>query len=177
MSLYFITWNINKFNEAKAIIPELEQLKIDLPEIQDIDAKAIIEAKINEALKHKKWWWFVIEDISLYLDCLNWLPWPLIKRFLKKIWNEWLYQIAKNFNNYNVEAKCIVWYANYQNKIQFFEWIIKWSIVSPRWSDKFGFDMIFQPEWYEKTFSQMLVEEKNLISMRKLAFEKLKKVI
>lgn len=33
MSLYFITSNPNKFAEAKKVIPELEQLDIDLPEI------------------------------------------------------------------------------------------------------------------------------------------------
>jgi inosine/xanthosine triphosphate pyrophosphatase family protein len=64
MTIYFITGNKSKFTEGKAILPELEQLEIDLPEIQEIDARLIIEAK---------------EDTSLYLECLNGLPGPLIK--------------------------------------------------------------------------------------------------
>ena len=53
MSLYFITGNKNKFNEVSAILGNIEQLDIDLPEIQDRDAKNIIQAKLLEALKRK----------------------------------------------------------------------------------------------------------------------------
>ena len=35
--LYFITGNNNKFAEIKAIIPDIEQLELDLEEIQEID--------------------------------------------------------------------------------------------------------------------------------------------
>ena len=34
--IYFITGNEGKFKEAKAIMPEIEQLIIDLPEIQEL---------------------------------------------------------------------------------------------------------------------------------------------
>ncbi len=44
MKIQFITSNKNKFQEAKIIIPQLEQFEIDLPEIQEVDAKKIIEA-------------------------------------------------------------------------------------------------------------------------------------
>jgi inosine/xanthosine triphosphate pyrophosphatase family protein len=37
MSIYFITGNKNKFEEARKIIPDLEQLDIDLIEIQSND--------------------------------------------------------------------------------------------------------------------------------------------
>ena len=86
MNLYFITGNKNKFEEVKSILPNTEQLDIDLPEIQDIDAKIIIRAKLLAALKHKDGE-FIVEDTSLYLDCLGGLPGPLIKWFMKNMGN------------------------------------------------------------------------------------------
>ena len=53
MSLYFITTNADKFEEAKAIVPELEQLDIELPEIQELDPKLIIRKKLEAAFLHK----------------------------------------------------------------------------------------------------------------------------
>ena len=37
--LYFITGNEDKFREVKLLIPNIKQLDIDLPEIQDLDPK------------------------------------------------------------------------------------------------------------------------------------------
>ena len=44
----------------------------------------------------------------------------------------------------------------------------------PKGQYKFGWDPIFIPKGYKKTFGQMGPEEKNKISMRKLALEKLR---
>ena len=59
--LYFITGSQGKFREVKAILPEVEMLEMDLPEIQGIDAKKIIEAKLEEATKHHAGE-FIVED-------------------------------------------------------------------------------------------------------------------
>ena len=87
MALYFITGNKGKLVEVQEIISSVEQLDIDLPEIQDIDAQEIIRAKLEEAQKHHQGQ-FIVEDTSLYLDCLNGLPGPLIKWFMKTIGND-----------------------------------------------------------------------------------------
>jgi XTP/dITP diphosphohydrolase len=60
------------------------------------------------------------------------------------------------------------------DQIVFFEGEIKGKIVSPRGTGGFGWDQIFQPEGYDKTFGEMSLEEKNKISMRKQALTKLK---
>lgn len=172
MGLYFITSNENKFQEVKSIIPEIEQLDIKLPEIQDIDARKIIKAKLLEALKHKGGE-LIVEDTSLYFDCLNGLPGPLIKWFLETIGNEGLHDIAKNLGNNRAEAKTIIGYAE-GKKIHFFEGSIKGSIVKPKGDSNFGWDPIFQPLGFNKTFAEMTKDEKNSISMRRMALNKLK---
>jgi len=173
MRLYFITGNKNKLKEAKAILPDIEQLDIDLPEIQDIDAKEIIKAKLLEALNHKKAD-FIVEDTSLYFDCLNGLPGPLIKWFMQSIGNEGLFNLVEKLGNNKVEAKTIIGYAKSPEEIYYFEGVIKGIIVSPKGKSCFGWDPIFQPEGYSKSFAELTLEEKNNISMRVIALNKLK---
>ena len=82
--LYFVTGNPGKLAEIKSLLPEVEQLDIDLTEIQDIDARNIIREKLTEARRHQKGE-LLVEDTSLYLDCLNGFPGPLIKWLLGSI--------------------------------------------------------------------------------------------
>ena len=176
MALYFITGNKNKFSEVKAIIPNVEQLDIDLPEIQDIDAKKIIRAKLLEALNYKQAE-FIVEDTSLYLECLNGLPGPLIKWFMKTIGNDGLFNIAEKLGNNKAEAKTIIGYAKNPKEIYYFEGSVKGKIVSPRGKSGFGWDPIFQPEGFSKSFAELTPEEKNKISMRRIALSKLKEFL
>lgn len=176
MSLYFITGNKNKFEEARAIVGEIHQLDIDLPEIQDVDAKNIVRAKLLEAFNHKEEE-FIIEDTSLYLDCLNGLPGPLIKWFLKTIGNDGLFNIAEKLGNDKAEAKTIIGYAKNREEIYFFEGAVSGRIVAPSGESNFGWDPIFKPDGFDKTFAQMTKEEKNKISMRKMALEKFKEYV
>ena len=176
MALYFITGNRNKFEEAKSILSDLKQLDIDLPEIQEIDAHEIIKAKLCEALKHEKGE-LIVEDTSLYLDCLNGLPGPLIKWFLKTIGNEGLVNFVQKLGNDRAQARTIIGYAKNPEEIHFFEGVVRGIIVYPRDGTHFGWDPIFQPEGCTRTFSEMGPDEKNKISMRRMAFDKLKQFL
>jgi inosine triphosphate pyrophosphatase len=172
--LYFITGNKNKLVEARAILGEdLGHLDIDLPEIQEIDAHEIIKAKLEEARRHVEGE-FIIEDTSLYLDCLQGLPGPLIKWFLQSLGTERLAALTEKLGNNRATAKTIVGYAGKRNEIRFFEGSISGSIVRPSVSSAFGWDPIFLPDGHAKTFAEMEKDEKNQISMRRLALNELK---
>src|SRR3989344_8485655 len=165
MSIYLITGNKGKLAEVQSILGNVEALDIDLPEIQSLDAHEIIKAKLEEAQKHQTGE-FIVEDTSLYFQVLKGLPGPLIKWFMKTIGNEGLYKIAESFGNSSAEAKRIIVYSDAQGNISFFEGNIKGTIVSPR-GEGFGWDPIFQPEGYPKTFGELPPEAKNSFSMRK----------
>ena len=175
--IYFITNNEKKVAEIVQIIPCIEQMQIELEEIQELDARKIIEHKLLEAKKQfkEKNGAFIVEDTSLYLESMKGLPGPLIKWFLKTIGNKGLYDLTVKLKNNNAEARTVIG-CYYNGKIKYFQGIVKGHIVSPRGTG-FGWDEIFIPEGYDETFSEMTQEDKNEISMRGQAAEKLKKYI
>lgn len=172
-TIQFITGNEGKLKEVKAIISNVEGVKLDLPEIQDNNAEKIIEVKLLEAMKLARGL-LMAEDTSLYFECLNGLPGPLIKWFLEKLGNKGLYEIAEKFGNFNAEARTIIGYSDGSGQIRFFSGVIKGKIVSPKGNSGFGWDQIFQPDGYSKSFAELNSAEKNAISMRRIALEKLK---
>ncbi|MCX6214770.1 RdgB/HAM1 family non-canonical purine NTP pyrophosphatase [Spirosoma sp.] len=55
-----------------------------------------------------------------------------------------------------------------------FEGIIEGQIVTePRGSGGFGYDPVFQPDGYDRTFAEMTIDEKGLISHRSRALAKM----
>ncbi|MCC7356722.1 MAG: non-canonical purine NTP pyrophosphatase [Candidatus Doudnabacteria bacterium] len=169
----FITGNANKFAEVNALMPgQVEQLVIDLPEIQDIDPHVIIRAKLQAAFEHASGQ-FMVEDVSLRLDCINGLPGPLIKWFLKAMGPDGIADIATKLGNNRAEAFVVIGYASNPEDIHFFEGSVAGTIVNPKVVSKFGWDGIFMPDGYDKTFAEMTSEEKNAISHRKIAVTKL----
>ena len=50
-------------------------------------------------------------------------------------------------------------------------------IENPRGFDGFGYDPIFRPDGYDITYAEMTLEEKNSMSHRALAMEKMKNIL
>jgi len=173
MTLYFITGNKNKLREFQAILPDIKQLEVDLPEIQDTDPHVIVREKLLAALSHKHEH-FVVEDTSLCLDALGGLPGPFIKWFLKTIGNQGLYEITQKMGNTRAYARAIIGYAQSPSDIHYFEGSMSGTIVAPRGKNTFGWDTIFQPDGYEKTYAELTSDEKNAISHRGKALAQLK---
>lgn len=170
--LQFITGNYNKFAEVQAIIPEIEQLDIDLPEIQSLDPQEIVAFKLKAAAEQVQGN-FIVEDTSLYLEGLHGLPGPFIRWFMKAMGREGLAKIAIESGNPRAEAKTIIGYMDDEGNTHYFEGSIKGEIVMPLGETSFGWDPIFMPDGYDLTFAEMGITEKNEISMRRQAAQKL----
>ncbi|MDO8649972.1 MAG: non-canonical purine NTP pyrophosphatase [Candidatus Berkelbacteria bacterium] len=173
MPLIFVTSSTSKLAELSSIVPNVEHLEMDLPEIQHIDPKVVIESKIKEALKSRKGE-FIVEDTSLYFDSLNGLPGPLIKWFMKALGNEGLATMVRKLDNSKAVAKTLIGYGKSATEIEYFEGAVEGMIVEPRGAQGFGWDAIFLPDGHDKTFAEMSQEEKNSLSMRKVAAIKLR---
>lgn len=170
--IYFITGNEKKFMEMKAILPEIERLDIDLPEIQDLDPHAIIRAKLEEALRHHNGE-FIVEDTSVSMECLNGLPGPFIKWFLQTVGARGLADLTEKFGNERATVTIIIGYAKSAEDIRFFEGMVHGRIVSPRGERGFGWDPIFQPDGSDQTYAEMGPDEKSKISPRRIALDQL----
>lgn len=177
MSIYFISGNKHKYGELKAVLPDLEMRSIDLPEIQETDPKAIIKAKLEEAMKYCDEP-MIVEDTSLYFEAMGGkLPGPLIKWFVESIGSEGLVNLAQKLGNIKATAKTVIGYAPNKEEMYFFEGAVEGEIVSPRVDSAFGWDPIFKPNGYEETFAEMGTDQKNQISQRRLAAEELKRFL
>lgn len=170
--IYFVTGNAKKFTEMKRQISDLEQLDIDLPEIQSMDPHVIIKEKLKAALKHHSGP-IIVEDQSLWFDCLNGFPGPLIKWLLDTVEKADIAKIPEPFGDFGVEAKAIIGYAKNPNDIHYFEGSVHGKLVQPRGDNGFSWDVIFQPDGDTRTFAEMTGEEKDQYSMRAKAAQKL----
>lgn len=174
MNISFITGNQGKLREAQELLPDIQGIDLDLVEIQELDATKIIRAKLAEAQRSHTGR-FIVEDTSLSLDDMHGLPGQLVKWFLQSIGIEGIYQLAQTLRSARATARTFIGYANEHGKVAFFEGTISGMIVSPRGTNGFGWDAIFQPDHSFKTFAEMTPEEKQQFSMRRLAIEQLKR--
>jgi non-canonical purine NTP pyrophosphatase (RdgB/HAM1 family) len=176
--LTLVTGNKNKAQEIAALLPGIKILDIDLPELQELDNKKIIHAKIQAALEHTQGP-IIVDDGGLYLDCLGGqLPGPLIKWFMKTMKNTGLFAIADRLGNYGARATCIIGFARNAQDIHFFEGSMRGTLVAEQPNTPgFGWDTVFIPEGYQHTFANFDLTTKNSMSMRAQALNELKKFL
>ncbi|XP_017781072.1 PREDICTED: inosine triphosphate pyrophosphatase-like [Nicrophorus vespilloides] len=176
--LTFVTGNVKKLEEIVKILGsnfpfELNNKSLDLPELQgeinEISVKKCMEAykQLNTPV--------IVEDTCLCFNGLKGLPGPYIKWFLEKLGPEGLYKMLDGFEDKSAEAVCTFAYYSGENddEVVLFQGRTKGVIVDPRGPRDFGWDPCFQPEGYNQTYAEMAKDEKNKISHRYRALDKL----
>jgi inosine triphosphate pyrophosphatase len=109
----------------------------------------------------------LVEDTSLCFNAYKGLPGPYIKWFLSNIGPEGLAKMVEPFPDKTGYAMCIIAYMSAElEKPELFIGRTPGSIVEPRGSRDFGWDPVFQPEGYDKTYAELPKEVKNTISHR-----------
>lgn len=173
MDVYLITGNKNKLREAEQILNmKLKNVALDLDEIQELDSDKIAESKVRQAWEKVGKPLFVW-DQSLYIHCLNDFPGPLVKWFWESVTLEKICDIANFFGDDKLYAKTTITFYD-GKEIRHFYGTVKGRIPdSPRGKNGFAWDPIFIPEGFDKTFAEMNPDEKNAISMHRIALEKL----
>lgn len=153
----------------------VEHKKLNIHEIQSLNLEEIVGAKAKEAYKIIKKP-VLVEDVSLVFKELKSLPGPLIKWFLETLGNGGL---CRMLNGENREAVAKVAFCYFDGKMaQVFSAQRRGSISQkPRGKMGFGWDPIFIPHGFNKTWAEMNDDEKYQSSMRKIALKRLKKFL
>ena len=176
--LKFVTGNLDKVREASDILEcpldHVPGVKID--EIQASDINKIVAHKAEQAFNKIKCP-ILVEDSGLIFSAWNGLPGALIKWFEISVGCDGLLKMLEGFENREASAVCVAAVFDGQRMILTKgerRGVISQSI---RGENGFGWDVIFIPEQYDKTYAEMDFNQKNAISHRRMAFEKLNKEI
>lgn len=176
--LYFVTTNRGKFQDIARFIPDLIQIDVELPEVQDLNPQSVVEAKIREARKVAPDCHILVEDTSVHLDCLNGLPGPFIKWFIHRLGLDGFHALTQKYKNSSVLAKCTIGFSANTQDYQFFEGSLLGSLIAPPEGIVSGaWDEIFAPAGYSQSFAQLSFEVRKQLHPRYVAAEKLKKYL
>lgn len=125
------------------------------------------------------------DDTGLFVNALNGEPGVFSSRYagdnasysdnrIKLLHN--LQGVPEDYRN--AFFKTVVCFYNGENDLKFFEGICKGHItIKERGERGFGYDSIFQPDCYDRTFAELNIEEKNYISHRAKAFIKFREYL
>ena len=173
---FFATGNEHKLKEVNEILGHnLEQISVELFEPQAVDVAEIVREKAEDAF-NKTGKIVLVEDTGLEFSAWNrQLPGALIKWFIDSVGNEGVLKMMDSETNRQAVAKTAVGFFD-GKQAQVFMGEIKGTIPTAiRGDGGFGWDPIFIPDGYDKSFAEMTSDEKNDISMRRLAVENMKK--
>lgn len=172
-NITFITGNAAKAEQlGRHLDHPVAYKKLDLPEIQSLNLREIIQHKTREAFEQVGDT-VLVEDTSLTFKALGKLPGPLIKWFLTELDNGGLCKILNSYEDRSALAEvCFGLYDGSDLKI--FEGQAEGIIAdTPRGERGFGWDPVFIPKGHEKTWGEMDIEEQKETSMRRIALLKL----
>lgn len=168
-----VTGNAGKLAEWQRLFPAgvaLEAADIDLDEIQSLDLEAIVIDKAKRA--HERIGKPVmVEDVSAGLVSLGGLPGPFIKYFEIQLGDDALFKLAGKENEPAVVTCTVAFHDGISTLTARAD--IEGTIVASRGDQGFGFDKVFVPKGFDKTFGEMDPEEKDKISHRSAAIKNL----
>ncbi len=182
--IVFATNNRNKLFEVQQKIGSKFSL-LSLNELSYHDDIQEDFLTLEENASQKAWFIYkrfnincFADDTGLEVDALNGEPGVHSARYAGNQRNSFdnINKLLKNLQGIeNREAQFRTVISLVMNDKEFqFEGIVRGTIIyEPRGFDGFGYDPIFCPHGYTKTFAEMDIESKNIISHRGLAIEML----
>ena len=181
--LILATHNDHKAKEFRDILPQYSvQTLADLghdDEIKETATSLEGNSFIKAETVFKRYGHVVISDDSgLEVDALYGAPGVYSARYAGDPRNdlrntEKLLDELQGASNRKAQFRTVITLMNAENSFQF-EGIVKGTIAkSPRGEAGFGYDPVFIPEGVQQTFAELAANEKNKISHRANAIEKL----
>ncbi len=188
MQLVFATNNENKVREIRNILGRSFEL-LSLRDLKIEDEIPENEPTLEENALYKAHYIYRIlrmnvfaDDTGLEVRSLNGLPGVHSARFAGEnkdasANNDKLLTMLGSSGNRNARFRTVIALI-IDNHEYLFEGTVEGKIIKEeRGSQGFGYDPVFVPDGETRTFAEMPLNEKNLISHRARAFEKLRKFL
>jgi len=184
MKICFATQNINKLKEVQAMLPSTITLvqpedigcKEELPETQStLEGNSLQKANYLFQNYHSDCF---ADDTGLEIEALNGEPGVYSARYAGEPKNpeanmQLVLQKLALHSNKKARFRTIITLI-INGVTNSFEGILEGEIISDKRGTKgFGYDPIFIPKGFDRTLAEMTIEEKNKISHRAIAFQKL----
>ncbi len=184
MKLVFATNNLNKLKEVQKMLPDsIELLSLKdincFDEIDETETTLEGNAKLKaDYITNKFGFNCFADDTGLEVESLDGKPGVYSARFAGEPANsennmQKLLVDLEHKTNRKAQFRTAV-ALNLNDDKFIFEGICKGEILNRKHGEKgFGYDPIFTPEGFDQSFAEMTSEEKNTISHRGLAIQKL----
>jgi XTP/dITP diphosphohydrolase len=185
MKLLVATRNRHKLEEIRAIfkLPFLELVSVDeLPGSPDVieDADTFDANARKKATELARWsgFWTLADDSGLEVEALGGEPGVYSARYAGEpvdygANNRKLLKNLENKTNRNARFRCVIALSDPGGQCRTVEGFCPGRIgFEARGGHGFGYDPIFIPDGFEKTFAEIGSEEKNSISHRGKALER-----
>lgn len=172
--VYLVTKNAGKIREVEVVLnkygftvspieAQKEELQSDTLEHIAKHAAEQLVGKIPEP--------FIIEDSGLFIDTLNGFPGPYSAYVYKTIGTRGILRLMEGADDRRAKFVCVVALC-LNGGVRVFRGEVEGEIsTSAKGDSGFGFDPIFVPLGYSKTFAEMSIHEKCLISHRAKALQ------
>ena len=173
---YFVTSNKGKVIEAKKKLLEIgidvTQKNLGYPEIQTDNLEEVVEFGIKH-LKEKTDIPFILEDAGLFIESLNGFPGVYSAYIYYTLGCNGILKLLEKEKNRKAVFKSVYGFYDKETK-KIFVGKCQGKINNRITGENgFGYDPIFIPNKKNKTFAQMIPEEKNTVSHRGRALDKL----
>lgn len=182
-TIFLASGNPHKIEELRQL---LEPLQIQIRSTRDLDDADEVEENqpdlAGNALKKARYWFgktglpSLADDTGLEVDALSGAPGVYSARYAGEDVTyadnvEKLLRELEGKTDRKARFRTVIAYVTYQGE-QLFEGICNGVITTEIKGEKgFGYDPVFRPDGYSKTFAELLAEEKNRISHRGRALE------
>lgn len=172
-----VTGNPGKLAEARRLWgADLESVAADLPEIQSLDLREVLEAKADEAWRLLRRP-LVVEETGLELAALGGFPGPLVKWMLQSIGPDGMARTALALNDARAVARCLLLFTDGERRVVA-EGLTRGVLVLPaRGEGGFGWDPVFQPEDEPRTYGELSAARKDEIGHRGRAWRSLRALL
>ncbi|MBI4044268.1 MAG: non-canonical purine NTP pyrophosphatase [Candidatus Diapherotrites archaeon] len=177
--VFFVSQNRHKFDEIKRILAghgislAWEKLALIEPDFASLEEIAKYKAKQAFEKTRKP---VVVEDTGVFFEAFNSFPGVMAKRVFNGIGFDGLCALIRSVKNKRAYFETVICYSDGARSFKCFSGKLHGTLVdSPRAieADRLPYEKLFMLDGYTKVLAEISVEEKNRISHRGIAAQKL----